>query len=374
VRIHQLSGSSGLRRFVAAPWVILDSAAWPQWVPTLRMSVSTILDPKKSPFFQNAERALFVAEDRGRVVGRVAAIQNGWAADAGKDPGFMGFFECVDDQEVASMLLSSAEAWLKEKGNATVTGPLNPSTHYEGGTLIKGFEHTQTFLTPWNPPYYPDLFGGAGYSKAADLFGWHLSMDALRAGPMQRFSQLAERACNKLDLTFGPMDFSEFDEVMHRCWEIYSECWSNQWGFVPLTAEEWRFIANEMKPLMVPEGTLVVRAGEDIVGFGLFLPDYNRAMAKDRSGRLLPFNWLRLLRARRHTPWARVMLAGVLPKYRKFGLLPLLLNEACRKAAEFGVEDVEASWILEDNDDLNLVFQRMGGDPYRVWRVYQKAI
>ncbi|HSG48132.1 MAG TPA: GNAT family N-acetyltransferase, partial [Longimicrobiales bacterium] len=129
-----------------------------------------------------------------------------------------------------------------------------------------------------------------------------------------------------------------------------------------------------MKPLMVPEGSLVVRARGEIVGFGLFLPDYNRAMEKDRSGRLLPLNWLRLIRARRRAPWVRVMLAGVLPRYRKLGLLPVLLNEASRKAADFGVEHVEASWILEDNDDLNLVFKRMGGDPYRVWRVYRKRL
>jgi GNAT superfamily N-acetyltransferase len=374
VKIHQLSGSSGLRRFVAAPWTILDAAAFPQWVPPLRMSVHAILHPKKNPFFRNAERALFVAEEGGRVVGRVAAIHNGWAMDAGGDPGFVGFFECVDDQGVADALLSSAEAWLKERGSATVTGPLNPSTNYEGGVLIKGFEHPQTFLTPWNPPYYPALFDRAGYEKGADLLGWHVSVDDLRSGAMDRFARLAEGARRKLDLTFGPMDFSDFDRVMNRCWEVYSECWSDQWGFVPLSAQEWRFIAHEMKPLMVPEGTLVVRTGGEIVGFGLFLPDYNRAMAKDRSGRLLPLNWLRLLRARRHTPWVRVMLAGVLPRYRKLGLLPVLLDEASRKAADFGVVDVEASWILEDNDDLNLVFKRMGGDPYRVWRVYRKRL
>ncbi|HKJ02482.1 MAG TPA: GNAT family N-acetyltransferase [Longimicrobiales bacterium] len=374
MNIQRLSGSSGLRRFVSAPWTILDSTAFPQWVPPLRMSVHGILHPKKNPFFRNADRALFLAEERGRAVGRVAAIHNGWALDAGKDPGFVGFFECVDDHDVAGALLSAAEAWVKERGSARVTGPLNPSTNYEGGVLIEGFEHPQTFLTPWNPSYYPALFEGAGYVKGADLLGWHVSVDNLRSRAMDRFARLAEGAGKRLDLTFGPIDFSDFDRVMHRCWEIYSECWSAQWGFVPLAADEWRFIAHEMKPLMVPEGTLVVRSGGEIVGFGLFLPDYNRAMAKDRSGRLLPLNWLRLLRARSRSPWVRVMLAGVLPRYRRLGLLPVLLHEASRKADDFGVVDVEASWILEDNHDLNLFFRRMGADPYRVWRVYEKRL
>lgn len=374
MKIRQLLGFSGLKRFVASPWAILDSAAHPQWVPPLRMSTHGILHPKKNPFFRNAERALFLAEDSGQVLGRVAAVFNGWARDAGKDPGFVGFFECVDDQDVADALLAAAEEWLKERGCTMATGPLNPSANYEGGVLIKGFEHPQTFLTPWNPPYYPTLFDRAGYAKGADLLGWHISIEDLESDAMQRFARVAEGARKRLDLTFGPIDFSRFDEEMHRCWEIYGECWSRQWGFIPLTADEWRFIAHEMRPLMIPEGTLVVRTGGEIVGFGLFLPDYNRAMAKDRSGRLLPLNWLRLLRARRHSPWVRVMLAGVLPRYRKLGLLPVILNEASGKAGDWGVTDVEASWILEDNDDLNLVFERMDADPYRVWRVYQKQL
>jgi GNAT superfamily N-acetyltransferase len=374
VKIHLLSGSAGVRRFVAAPWAILDTAAFPQWVPPLRMSTRNILNTKKNPFFQNAECALFVAEEAGRVVGRVAAVYNGWAEDAGKDPGFVGFFECVPDSGPASALFASAEKWLRERGCKTVTGPLNPSANYEGGVLIKGFEHPQTFLTPWNPPYYPSLFEDAGYQKGADLLGWHVPLADPGSQPLDRFARVAKGVRERLGLTFGPMDFSNFEGEMHRAWEIYCECWAEQWGFIPLTSEEWQFIAHEMKPLMVPEGSLVARAGREIVGFGLFLPDYNRAMANDRSGRLLPLNWWRLMRAGRHTPWVRIMLAGVIPRYRKLGLLPALLHEASRKAADFGVSDVEASWILEDNDDLNLVFDRMGADPYRVWRIYGKHI
>jgi GNAT superfamily N-acetyltransferase len=374
MNVHQLTGASGLRRFVAAPWSILGGAAYPQWIPPLRMSTHAILHPGKNPLWQNAERALFLAEDGGRPVGRIAAIHNGWARDDGQEPGFVGFFESVDDTAVSGALFSAAEAWLGERGSAVVTGPVSPSTNYEGGVLIRGFEHPQTFLTPWNPPYYADLFTSAGYTKGADLLAWHVSLEALRAGTMDRLARLAGAATRRLDLTFGPIDFKDFDRTLHRCWEIYSECWRDQWGFVPLTPEEWRFIAHEMKPLMVPEGTLTVRAGGEIVGFGLFLPDYNRAMAPDRSGRLLPFNWLRLMRAGKHTPWVRIMLAGVLPRYRKLGLFSVLLHEAARKAGDFGVEHVEASWILEDNDDLNLVFKHMGGDAYRAWRVFRKSL
>lgn len=374
MKIQELSGPSGLRRFVAAPWAILDAASLPAWIPPLRMSVRSMLDPKTNPLFRNAERALFLAEESGRPVGRVAAILNHQAAAVGRDPGFVGFFESVDDQEVASALLSAAEAWLKERGSGFVTGPVSPSTNYEGGVLIEGFEHPQTFMTPWNPPYYADLFTGAGYGKGADLLAWRLALDDLDGDTGGRLDRVGERIRDKLDVTIGPIDFRHFDSVMHGCWEVYCECWKRQWGFMPLSFEEWLFIAHELKPLMVPEGSLAVYSEGEMVAFSLIMPDYGRAMATDRSGRLLPLNWLRLLRARRRTRWCRIMLAGVLPRFRRMGGLSLLLGEALRKASKFGVRDVEASWVLEDNDDLNRTLERVGGEVYRVWRVFQKQI
>ena len=139
-------------------------------------------------------------------------------------------------------------------------------------------------------------------------------------------------------------------------------------------AEEWGYLAHELKPLIVPEGSLLVKAGGKTVGFAVSLPDYNRAIMKDRSGRLIPLNWLRLLRARRHCTWARTMLAGVLPRFRRKGVLSLMLYESVRHAASFGTEHVEASWILEDNIELNAVLKQLQADPYRTWRLFERRI
>jgi len=375
MKIRQLSGPSGLRSFVRAPWEILDLSDHPQWVPSLRMSVGSILSPRKNPFFQNAERALFLAERDGKMVGRIAAIRNGWLSDdADAHRGFFGFFESIDDQDVAAGLFEAAGNWLRDRGCNSVMGPMNPSTNYEAGLLVDGFEHTQTFLTPWNPPFYQNLLESDGFEKAKDLLAWHLRIVEIQEDLHRRFEALTRRVEKKEGLEFGPLDLSDFDGVMRRCWKVYSKAWENNWGFCPLSVEEWLFIADEMKPLMVPEGTLAVQAKGEIVGFSLFLPDYNRAMLKDRSGRILPWNWLRLLKARRHTPWVRTMLTGVLPQYQKVGVFPLLLFAAIRNATKFGVEDLECSWILEDNDNLNIPLEKLGASAYRTWRVFERAL
>ncbi len=375
MEVLQLSGSSGLRRFVDAPWKILDADAYPQWIPPLRMSVKALLDPTKNPFFRNAERALFLATEDGRPLGRIAAIRNGWSNEVRDDrPGFFGFFECVDRPDAARVLLEATEAWLRAAGCDSVLGPWNPSTNYEGGILVSGFEHSQTFMTSWNPPYYPALFEDIGYRKAKDLYAWHLHLGETMADLHHRFGRLSHRVMGKLGLEVGPLDLTDFDSAMHECWKVYCASWGGNWGFTPIEPEEWRFITHEMKDIMVHNGMVAVKADGDLVGCGLFLPDYNRAMAKDRSGRLLPLNWLRILRARRHTPWVRAMLAGILPEYQRKGVLPLILYEAVGRASAHGVEDVEFSWILEDNEATNRTLENFGATLYRSWRIYQRGL
>jgi GNAT superfamily N-acetyltransferase len=373
LQIRTLPGDAGLREFVAAPWKILDVSAYPQWIPALRISVRSTLDPKTNPFFRKSDRALFLAEDGGRVVGRIAAIYNASLAEVGRDPGFVGFFECVDRQDVAAALLGAAEEWLRARGCSRVQGPWSPSSNYEGGVLIRGFEHPQTFFTPWNPEYYAGLLEGAGYVKAKDLMAWHVRIASMRRR-FEEYESLSNVIRARAGLTLERVEVRNFERVMRDCWVVYQECWKDNWGFCPLPVEEWEYLAHELKPLIVPEGSLLVKAAGETIGFAVSLPDYNRAIMKDRSGRLFPLNWLRILRGRRRCEWARTLLAGVLPRFRRKGVLSVMLYESLKNAALFGTEHVEASWILEDNVEMNAVLTQLEADPYRTWRVFERAI
>lgn len=374
MQIHTLEGAAGLRRFVNAPWKILDVRAYPQWIPQLRVSVNSNLDPGRNPFFANAQRALFLAEENGRPVGRIAAIHNGWLKDAGQDPGVFGFFECVDRQDVADALFRAAETWLGERGCRRVVGPWNPSSNYDGGILVDGFEHPQVFFTPWNPPYYAGLLEGAGYSKAKDLLAWHLDIERAQRGVQERYGHLVKGMAERANLEVGPIDMAHFEETMRRCWHVYTECWKDNWGFCPISMDEWLYLGHEMKPLMVGGGGIQVTSRGEIIGFVLAMPDYNRAMMKDRSGKLLPLNWLRLLRGRLRAPWVRTLLAGVLPGQRRKGVLSIMLWAAMQGAGRYGVEHIEASWILEDNTDMNSILEAMEAEAYRRWRIYEREI
>ena len=161
-----------MSRFIDLPWAIYDPAQFPPWVPPLKLVVRDALDERGNPFYRQASRQLFLAWRDGRVVGRIAAIENRAHNAFHEDRvGFFGFFEAFDDAEAAQALFDAAAAWLKARGLDTMRGPMSPSTNHDTGLLIRGFRFPPSIMTTWNPRYYLPLFEGAGLHKAKDLLG-----------------------------------------------------------------------------------------------------------------------------------------------------------------------------------------------------------
>jgi hypothetical protein len=204
-----------LRRFVDLPWRLFDRTSHPQWVPPLRATVYDALDRAKNPFYADADRELFLALRDGIPVGRIAAIENrAHNRFHGDRTGFWGFFECVDDGAVADALFEAAARWLATRGLDTMRGPMNPSTNYECGLLIDGFEHRPSFMTTWNPPYYATLCDGAGLEKAKDLVAYWIPMGDASWSMPPVFERLAERALEKSRVAFRDLDLLKLEQEL----------------------------------------------------------------------------------------------------------------------------------------------------------------
>ena len=65
---------------------------------------------------------------------------------------------------------------------------------------------------------------------------------------------------------------------------------------------------------------------------------------------------------------------GLSAKYRHKGLFSLFAYESARRAKDIGFQGAEASWVLHDNIDLTKPMAAMGMNPYKRWRLYEKAI
>jgi hypothetical protein len=376
VQITPVRSRQDLSRFIDVPWHLFDRQRFPAWVPPLRISVKDVLS-RKNPFYKNADRELFLATGpRGKLLGRVAAIENRAHNRFHEDRvGFFGFFECVDDQEVADALFRAAEAWLKTKGLTTMRGPMNPSTNHECGLLIEGFDVHPVFMTNWNPSYYLPLLDSAGFEKAKDLNAYWVQVTGANRTPLPpRFAALAERALKDSNVTFRDVDLGRFKQEVDMLWEVYNAAWEKNWGFVPMTRDELVHMAKDLKPLIDPNLAFVAEVEGKPVGVMINLLDYARAQITIPNGRLFPTGFLKLLAAKRWLKTGRMMVLGIKSEHRTRAILPLFIHELYRRAEAMNAEGGEASWILEDNLQMVRAMESMGARLYRKWRIYDRPI
>ena len=336
--------------------------------------VRDALSMRGNPFYNDAERALYVARRGKQTVGRIAAVENRRHNRYHKDRlGFFGFFECLEDQEAATELFASAEHWLKVRGLKASRGPISPSMNHECGLLVNGFGAPPVIMTPWNPPYYADLIQGAGYAKVQDLLGYYIPAGNKLAVP-DRVRHLAERTRRRLGITFRRLDARTLKQEARKIHELYKDAWDGNWGFVPPSWNEFWHITNDLKAILAVDFSFVAEIDDEVIGFMLIVRDLNRLLPAIPSGRLWPWNAVKLLFNVQKILSGRVVLLGLKTRHRHRGLFPLFAYEAARRALEVQAEGAEASWVLEDNDSIVAPLEAMGLQPYKRWRLYEKGL
>jgi GNAT superfamily N-acetyltransferase len=365
VKVVAVGDRGGLKEFVELPYTLYRHDAF--WVPPLRIAVKELLDRKKHPFYANADAEFYVAKQNGRVVGRIAAIvdraHNRFHEESA---GFFGFFECVNDVGVAEALLTRARQWCEDRGAKFLRGPVSPSTNYECGLLIDGFDSSPMVMTPYNFRYYPELMDRAGLVKAKDLLAYKSNANTIDMGKIGR---VADRVLAKQGVKVRPIDMKNFQREVERVWDVYGRAWERNWGFVPMSKDEFLLMGKEMKQILKPELVLMGEIGDRLVGFALALPDINFAL-KPARGSLLPTGLLKILYYQRLIRNVRVLALGVEKEYQSSGLGAAFYATLVRNARTLGFGDCEMSWILEDNTLMNRALEVMGAKRYKTYRIY----
>jgi hypothetical protein len=286
-----------------------------------------------------------------------------------------GFFETVDDPEVAAALLGAAEGWLAERGRERLLGPMDFTTNDELGILIEGFDLRPMILQNWHPPFYRELLEGAGYAKAMDLLMWYLELGELKEGDQfaPEIHAAAEKALRDEGVTIRNFRKRDLAAEMRRFSEVYNEAWSDNWGFVPATDAEIEFHAKLLKQVLDEDWGYIAEKDGETVGVAFTLPDINQAVA-GMDGRLLPFGWLKFLLAKRRIDRVRVFALGVKNAYRHTGVAAGLYLKHLEAASPDGIPAGEMGWILETNGPMNRAMEGMGGEIVKRYRIYEKQL
>jgi GNAT superfamily N-acetyltransferase len=355
------------RRFVQFPWSLYRND--PCWIPPLRSNLKEMANYRPHPFYENAAIQTFLAVRKGEVCGRIGAIENRWHLERYNDGvGFFGFFECVDDQEVANGLFDAARAWLGERGIQKIRGPVSPSLNYEVGLLIDGFDSPPTFMMAYNRPYYARLLEGYGFRKVQDLYAYEGHVEMLPR-MRERYEHIVEHMIKEYGLRLRSLDTSRFVEEVEGFLTVFNRSLTNTWGFVPMSPEEIRHVARGLRYLIVPELAVGVEIDGQLIGAVFCLPDFNPRI-KAIDGRLFPFGFLRLLWNKEKIKKVRILSANVLPEYQLQGLGLVLMHGLLPKALECEIERAEFSWVLESNSLSRGSLEKGGTKRTKTYRLY----
>ncbi len=374
------------RAFVSLPWRVYQDD--PHWVPPLFSERLHFINPDEHPFFEHAEVEFFLAKrpstssGQAEVVGTIAAFINHHHNEFQEENiGFFGFFEVLDDPDAAKLLLETAENWVRERGYDAIRGPAQFSTNEECGLLVDGFDDPPRIMMTYNPHRYIKYIEDQGFQKAMDLHAYAQSTDIFAGGSKfpPKLIRVVEKIKEKGDIRIRKVDLKNYDLEVERVKKIYNQSWARNWGFVPMTDAEFEQLGKELRPVLDPDLTFVAEIEGEPIGVSITLPDLNQplrsAYPRPKTPELLAllkllWNW----KVKREVTWARVLILGVLPEHRARGVDALFYYETAVAALKKGIKYAEMSWILENNDAISRPIRVMGGEVYKTYRFYEKAL
>lgn len=374
VEIVEVTGKRDRDRFIQFQWDVYQDD--PLWVPPLWMERRAFLNPAKHPFFQHGTAQPFLALRNGQIVGRIMASDDPHYNEFQEtDVGCFGLLETIDDQHVTHALLDAAASWVRNAGRTSIMGPIDYSMNYPCGLLVDGFGTPPRMMMNHNPAYYEPLLESWGLAKAMDLYCWWFP----RTLPLEeRWGRIAQRLSKRAKFVIRPTSKRDFYQDADRIKAMFPRVFDKNWGFVPMTEAEFDHMVAELKPLIIPELCLFAEADGEAVGFSLTVSDVNEAL-KHINGRLttlgIPIGLCKLLYHYKRAKTARLMVIGVLPEYRRRGILEMLILRTSEYGKQvMGYDAAELGWTLESNELINRAIAATGAERYKTYRIYEKQL
>ena len=321
----------------------------------------------KGPFNRIGEKLLLMAYRGGIPVARLSVHRSFAHNDHYKvNQGFFGFFEARDDVDAVSAMFSHGESWLRERGCTSALGPMNFTVYDEIGLLINAFDRDPVLLCTYNLPYYPSLIEAVGYAKEID---WYAYWKDMTIPNIMRL--ITGRVTRQKNVVVRPVNVKKFDAEAESIRHIFDEAWSENWGNVPFTDEQWKFLLKELKMIITPDYSYICEVDGQPVAFSITVLDVNQAVKKAK-GRLFPFGLIKILLNLKKPKWGRTMVMGILRPYRNKGYEVAMIQRTIEAGARTGKTGSDCSLIVETNKPMIAALDHIGAERYKTYRIYKK--
>lgn len=366
LEIKRVETLRDLKRFIGFQFALYKGNHY--WCPPLRMDEINTLRKDRNPAFSYCEAEYWIAYRGKKAVGRIAGIISHKANKRWNERLVrFGWIDFIDDPEVSRALIGTVADWGREKGMTGIHGPLGFSDMDNEGMLIEGFDQLAIMTSIYNYPYYPIHMERMGFIKAADWVQYEFDIPPIPE-KFEKTKELVEQRYHvHLVQTKKKKALLPYARKMFRMLNL---AYDDLYGFVALTDAQMDAYTKQYFGFIRPEFiSFVVDGNDDIVGFGISLPNLTYALQKS-NGRLFPFGWFHLLKAIRKNKIIDMYLLGVHPDYHGKGVAALFFYEMHKAYIDFGIKKAISSPQLEGNSKALSIWKNFPGRKNvhrRVW-------
>ncbi len=347
ITVRQITKKKDFKKFVKFPDKLYKDNK--NYVPPFEQDELDLTNPKKNACFEESEAVYFLAEDNGRVVGRIAGIiSHAYNKKNNEKRARFSRFECEENKEIADKLLKAAEDWAREKGMTSIHGPLGFNDLEREGLLVEGFDKVGAYLTSYNYPYYQEFIESNGYVPDAKWVEWRIPVPKQMEERVQRVSDIVEKRYGYYEKKFKSAS-QLIDQYGMKFFELLDECYKDLYGTIPFNEKLVNQTIKSFKLIIdLKYVSLIFNKQDELIGYGIGFPSLSKALIKCR-GRYLPTGIFHLLKAIKHPRVLELGLIAVKPEYQKLGVTSLIIKNMLGRMIENNIEYCDTGCQLEDN-------------------------
>ena len=333
----------------------------PNWIRPLDKDIREVFDPSKNKSFRHGDcQRWILKDDQGHFLGRIAAFTNKHYKNKGTDfaVGGIGFFECVEDQGAADLMLRTSMEWLKERGMEAMDGPINFGERDRWwGLVVEGF-HPPLYCMNYNPPYYRTLFENFGFRPYFHQLCYGMKV----TDPVnQKFRERHDRLARDPGYSARHIDKKQLDKFIDDFTVIYNKAWAGHGGNKTIERRQAARIFHAMKKVMDEEIVWYIYYKDEPIGCWLNLPDLNQFFRK-LNGKFGIIQKLRfLLMLRKGSRKFVGLVFGIVPEFQGTGADAYIIIEGAKvilPAARY--EEYEMQWIGDFNPKMVNIAETLG--------------
>lgn len=369
VTLKEVKTKKDLKAFVKFPFKLYKGSKY--WVPPIISQEMKTFDRNENPVFNDAEAWLFLAYKDNEIVGRIAAMIN-WLEVKGQNQKKMrfGWFDFIDDLEVSKTLLDKVWEIGKDHNLEYVEGPVGFSNLDKVGVLTEGFDSVGSMVTWYNHPYYIKHYEAANYRVEKSYCESRFPFSNVKPEFFLKANEVIKRRYQ-----IKALNFKSTKEVMpytDKMFDLFNDTYARLSSFVAISDIQKDYFKRKFISFINPEYIkFILDKNDDMIGFAIVMPSFADALQK-MNGKLFPFGFRHILRAKKYSKGASFYLIGIRPDYQNKGIHAIIFNEYYNVFKEKGIEMCYRTPELEDNEAIRKIWKHFDPEIYKRRKTFRK--